>query len=524
MGNEYECDCPSSSEDGADTDEEEIIHTVFEMLHKMGIDPNNLPNRQTKSNPLSKENILTMMNDPNRGACSQHTDKPNKEIKVKINHLAMLSNPSDIFKRNHLSINTNINYHYNSDSEYDSEYEWHQSHGRNTKRVKDSLWLQGSESFTNKRKQYHNKWRLNEWNRIHILRNNHQITSYPNANNTLYELEIYLIGIHPRITRKIKIISHLSLAVIHDKIFCPLFGFKRNFHAYQFRRKHYKYKRISYGPRYAQSVDMMHINPISGIKKVGSCMLEAQFVRLNDLLINIGDEIRYDYDLGEAYSMNITLTNIANIMNAKNVKLVEIIDGSRAGPPENMEGNRGYVERLNVLCKYKYDLLLKENNNKFIGSIHEIINSPNLVHLDKQHIFDPEVFDKDECIMKMKKCFKSILSKQSGINQLVAINCKKGDERWNYMYKQLWFCPRICHNNKCRKLSGNIINRSDEMMKLDKRFKTCSRCLSVFYCDRKCQKIHWKQKHRYNCRQFSGIYQHYNMKYVNDDTFCSKLP
>eukprot|EP01084_Bolivina_argentea_P088623 160005_1 len=56
------------------------------------------------------------------------------------------------------------------------------------------------------------------------------------------------------------------------------------------------------------------------------------------------------------------------------------------------------------------------------------------------------------------------------------------------------------------------------------KLKMCRKCRMVYYCSKKCQKIHWKQKHRYNCRQFSGIYQHYNMKYVNDDTFCSKLP
>ena len=78
--------------------------------------------------------------------------------------------------------------------------------------------------------------------------------------------------------------SHLSSATIHDKILSPLFGFKRNFHAYQFRNKHQKNKRIGYGPRYCQAVDMMHVNPISGLRKIGSCVIESQFIFLTDLM------------------------------------------------------------------------------------------------------------------------------------------------------------------------------------------------------------------------------------------------
>eukprot|EP01083_Nonionella_stella_P037439 102058_1 len=35
------------------------------------------------------------------------------------------------------------------------------------------------------------------------------------------------------------------------------------------------------------------------------------------------------------------------------------------------------------------------------------------------------------------------------------------------------------------------------------QLKKCSRCRQPLYCSRKCQKIHWKKKHRYNCVEYS---------------------
>ena len=44
---------------------------------------------------------------------------------------------------------------------------------------------------------------------------------------------------------------------------------------------------------------------------------------------------------------------------------------------------------------------------------------------------------------------------------------------------------RQCNNQQC--------------MRKDRILLKCKRCLKAFYCNRKCQKIDWKQRHKKEC-------------------------
>eukprot|EP01083_Nonionella_stella_P000027 69_1 len=478
-----------SSED--DTDEETIHVAMNELIKKYNIDEDRVQSHSMKQVQQKHQDFVTLV----QQKCSFQLNDSISKDQIKKVQVNWSDDACDIFKRNNLSFNSNIDHYYNS--EHDSDWEWTENHERDTERINNSFWLQSSKYFTGKQQMDYNRWRSNEWNRIHRLRRKHKRKLHPNHLNRIYELEIHFIGIYPRINRRIRIQSYVSLAVFHDKILSPLFGFKRNFHAYQFRKKHYKYKRIAYGPQMSQSVDMMHIHQVSGIRKLGGCMLEAQFIRLNDVLVSVGDGIRYDYDLGQRYEMNIELVDIMDIND--DAKLVEIMDGNRAGPPENMEGNRGWVERLNILKGLDYT----HTQDKFIETVHEIINSPNIV--SSKSVYDSEVFDKRKCVEDIRKCFQTVLSKQSAFYQVHPVNCRKEDAGFKFIYKQLHFTPRICHNPRCRKLNGNTMRRSEQDMKMDKKFKICLKCLSAFYCNRHCQKIHWKLGHRVYCLDRTAI-------------------
>ncbi len=41
-------------------------------------------------------------------------------------------------------------------------------------------------------------------------------------------LRIYLLGVKPPVWREVSVPAQLTLAAFHDKVLCPLFGYKRN--------------------------------------------------------------------------------------------------------------------------------------------------------------------------------------------------------------------------------------------------------------------------------------------------------
>ena len=45
-----------------------------------------------------------------------------------------------------------------------------------------------------------------------------------------------------------------------------------------------------------------------------------------------------------------------------------------------------------------------------------------------------------------------------------------------------------------------------KMKPLLKQFKICGGCCIVAYCSRKCQKLHWKSRHRHQCKQLSKLF------------------
>eukprot|EP01084_Bolivina_argentea_P228316 385645_1 len=496
----------------SDTDDELMKIAKKEVSDKFNVPLDKIQydlqtSKEIKFNPLVQYDI-----NPNEIMIQvmQHSDKSTKLIELQFPkvltelHTNINSWKKNIFQLNGLFIDLNINHYYDSDSEHDSEWEWLDTHRRTNKTIKKQMWAYNSDTFQHKRKSSYTKRLKKEWKRLIKLRNKFKSELHPNFRNRMYVLDIHFIGIQPRIYRRIKVPSHLSLAVLHDKILTPLFGFKRNFHAYQFRRRHCKNKRISYGPRYAKSVDMMHIDPVLGSRKLGQCMLDAQFIRLNDVLININDELRYDYDIGDYYGVRIRLTNISEI-GINETRLIHIVDGQRSGPPENMDCNRGWVEKLNFLKNYEFHICDQDIKNltKFYETIYEIRNSPNTVN--RKHMFNPERFNKKKCVKKIRKYFKTILSKQNAPSQLHPINGFKRTDRQFILQSKFHYTPRTCHNSICNKLSGKPFERSDWDILQDKKYKVCSRCLSAFYCSRPCQKLHWNMEHRFYCFDHSKI-------------------
>eukprot|EP01083_Nonionella_stella_P109102 317773_1 len=274
-----------------------------------------------------------------------------------------------------------------------------------------------------------------------------------------YVLYIYLNGIKPRIFRTICIPSNISLAVFHDKILTPLFGWKRNFHAYQFSIPHRKNKLVSFGPIYSDSVDMMWTHSMSGDWRARSVMIESSKVYLSDVLYLKGTCLRYLYDLGDRFIHTIVLKDIV-LKDGKRFE-IEITDGNRNGPPENTNGNIAYANAMN-------EMIENRDHEKY----NEWIRQPNI----NGAFFDPELFDKRKCKKRMNKYFKSILSTQNAISMHQPINPLQPKT-----YHRSASNFRDCFNEWCP-------NRDKKYPENRIKYRVCDACKSAFYCDRKCQK------------------------------------
>lgn len=136
----------------------------------------------------------------------------------------------------------------------------------------------------------------------------------------------------------------MSLAVVHDKIILPSFGYAPNYHAYEFLRPHRQHKCISYGCPHSQALDMQHVGEV---RQEGKAIMDAQFVYLDQLLMRKGDTLRYVYDLGNAWHHTIKLERIVR----HGGSVCTVLGGQRSGPPEDCDGNKAYVEKLQYLSK-----------------------------------------------------------------------------------------------------------------------------------------------------------------------------
>eukprot|EP01084_Bolivina_argentea_P190984 328082_1 len=314
-----------------------------------------------------------------------------------------------------------------------------------------------------------------------------------------YILYIYLQGIKPRIWRKIRVPSTISLAAFHDKILTPLFSWKRNFHSYLFLEQKRLNKKISYGPTDSHSPDMGHIGSACTFwYRLGSVVVDSQIVYLCDVLNEYVKELRYVHDLGDLFFHKIILETIVT-QHRKN-SIVQLIDGKKGYPIENTKGSQGFVERLN---KFN-DLNIKQS--EFEQLILDFINAPNFGLGCASKCWNISVFNKKYTWKMIRKYFHKKLTTQDAV-------CMMAFPYGKYSYAS----PETLRQYK----KGEDVEESKEFKEehrgarqcafcgvYDKKYggqprkkiyQCCKGCLNVFYCSRRCQKKDWNSKHRYYC-------------------------
>jgi Plasmid pRiA4b ORF-3-like protein len=140
----------------------------------------------------------------------------------------------------------------------------------------------------------------------------------------VYQLQILLLGIRPRIWRRVQVPSFITLRRLHDVIQAAM-GW-RNTHLHQFVSR-----TTVYGDTHPQ------LDPPGDL-------VDEQLTTLDDVLARRGSRLRYDYDFGDDWGHDIVVEDIR--AGGASVGHALCLDGARACPPEDCGGPTAYQKQV----------------------------------------------------------------------------------------------------------------------------------------------------------------------------------
>jgi len=150
----------------------------------------------------------------------------------------------------------------------------------------------------------------------------------------LFQINLTLQECTPPIWRRLLLPSGIRLPVVH-LIFQTAMGWT-NSHLHQFRQGE-----VYYGP----------MDPGEKLE-----LLDEERYALHDLLETPGQQLVYEYDLGDLWTHDVLLENVFPMNRAKDAEPVPgwrgfpvCIAGARACPPEDCGGPPGYENLLSVV-------------------------------------------------------------------------------------------------------------------------------------------------------------------------------
>lgn len=174
----------------------------------------------------------------------------------------------------------------------------------------------------------------------------------------VYELEITLLEIEPRIWRRIALPSDLTLAALHPLIQLTM-GWE-DAHLHQFVAED--------GRRYGLKDAHPDLDDLFARAE------DTRKVQLGEVLREPGEALRYDYDFGDSWEHRVELVAVRPAVEGE--PLPRCLDGARACPPEDCGGTWGYEELLEALADADHER--HDELREWVGGA-----------------FDPEAFEVD---------------------------------------------------------------------------------------------------------------------------------
>ena len=314
-------------------------------------------------------------------------------------------------------------------------------------------------------------------------------------------LDVELMGVRPRVWRRVRLASSMPLLSFQDKVLAPLMGWSRNYHGWLIIDDS---DLAQYGPgEECNAIDMMHL-PMHGF-----LAMESAEVRLDDALEASKDKrLTYLYDLGDHWNHTITLVEV--LPPEKSDGRCRVLDGAIACPPEDSngcpdKGNRGYDAFL----------AMKKNTAEYREAVDELLESTNYRSIVKRR-YDPFHFSVEECQQRLQEAFASQASAVNG-SKLYHMPLQFGKSAVDVAQTAQSLGGHLERGQKTlfeKDRNGPGVMVEAVNTSRDKRNVSlcascgkpnckhiCSRCRVVRYCSRDCQVAHWGKNHKKECKK-----------------------
>jgi len=146
----------------------------------------------------------------------------------------------------------------------------------------------------------------------------------------IYEFEITLLEIEPRIWRRFAVRNNHSLMVLHDIIQMVMSWKDCHLHEFEIEDQ-------VYAARYPE---------LDGLDE--RRVRDERRVYLRDVLGGPGSRFRYQYDFGDDWQHELEVLKVSQP--EEGVRYPVCVAGERACPPEDVGGAWGYAEMLDALA------------------------------------------------------------------------------------------------------------------------------------------------------------------------------
>ncbi|KAI0752966.1 MM3350-like domain-containing protein [Daedaleopsis nitida] len=306
-----------------------------------------------------------------------------------------------------------------------------------------------------------------------------------------------------RYWRRIRVSGGTPLSVFADKVITPLWGWVRNLHAHVF---HDFKDGALFGPKDCNAVDMMHLD------KSGYAYIPEEPYYIAHFLRDPGDVMGYHYDFGDNWFVDIKLEEIASLEGSTGT--VVVLDGAGGIPPDGEQ--TGSFSWADYLRKARHST---EGKRRAVDALFGATNYSGKQRLANPLDFDFDVFDLEGTRRAVREALDSKASLPHASKQFVSPVGGGLDSSVEALMLRLGVYPRNLKRGAVivqTPVAGSRYTFLEEGVNETRRdnpgntacaccgspndLKACGGCGQRYYCGKGCQKAHWREKHKNECK------------------------